>query len=110
MHALKRNPLITFWFFVIAIAATILPLDALASTTTGLPWESPLATIKDSLSGPVALAISIIGIVVAGLMLVFGGEMSEFTRKIIMLVMVISIIVAANSFLTVLFGAGSAVV
>ena len=38
----------------------------------GLPWEGPLKKIADSLTGPVALAISLIAFVVAGGTLVFG--------------------------------------
>jgi type IV secretory pathway VirB2 component (pilin) len=105
----KKN-LWFFGFLALALIAMFIPIDAFAATTTGLPWETPLATLRNSLSGPVALAISIIAIVVTGCALVFGGEISEFARKMIMIVLVIAIIVAANSFLTVLFGAGTAVI
>lgn len=99
-------------FFVMACAllAVAMPDIALASTTTGLPWEGPLTTLQQSLSGPVALAISIIGIVVAGAALLFGSEIDGFARKMIMVVLVIAVIVAANSLLSTLFGAGSAVI
>ena len=84
---------------------------ALATTSTsalgGLPWESPLNTIRDSLKGPVALAISLIGIVVTGAMLIFGGEINEFARRVIMLVLVVALLVQANSLLTNLFTSGA---
>ncbi|WP_226669068.1 TrbC/VirB2 family protein [Microbulbifer aggregans] len=97
--------------FAAFMAFTMLPVDALASTTTGLPWEDPLDTIMSSLTGPVALICSIIGMAVAGLSLVFaGGEVSEFVRRVIMLVLVISLIVGAASGITVLFGTSSAVI
>jgi type IV secretion system protein VirB2 len=70
---------------VLAFPAT----DAAASTGgSSLPWESPLQTIATSMTGPVAYAISLIGIVVAGAMLVWGGEINEFARRLIMLVLV----------------------
>jgi type IV secretory pathway VirB2 component (pilin) len=85
----------------------LLPLLAQASTsdtsTGSLPWESPLATLRTSFSGPVAYAISIIGIVVCGAMLIYGGEINEFARRAIMMVLVIALIVLANSVLTSLF-------
>ena len=46
----------------------------------GLPWETPLNRIAISLTGPVALSISLIALMVAGGTLVFGGELSEFAR------------------------------
>ncbi|MFZ1109515.1 MAG: TrbC/VirB2 family protein [Rhodomicrobium sp.] len=83
---------------------------ALATTSTstgGLPWETPLNTIRDSLKGPVALAISLIGIVVTGAMLIFGGEINEFARRVIMMVLVVALLVQANTILTTLFTSGA---
>ena len=97
-----------FGFAAAVFMVFVLPESAVASTTTGLPWEGPLTILKNSLSGPVALAISIIAIVIAGCTLIFGSEIDGFARKMIVVVLVIAVIVAANSFLTVLFGAGSA--
>jgi type IV secretion system protein VirB2 len=86
--------------------------QAAASTGGGsLPWETPLQTIATSITGPVAYAISLIGIVVAGAMLVWGGEINEFARRMIMLVLVlvISLIVFATQVLSTLFNVSGAV-
>ncbi|ELU9701965.1 TrbC/VirB2 family protein [Geoalkalibacter halelectricus] len=83
---------------------------ALASTTTGMPWEDPLDTIMNSITGPVAMVISLLGVTVAGGMLIFGGELGEFTRRIVMLVLVIGLLVSAASILSLLYGGGSALV
>jgi type IV secretion system protein VirB2 len=89
-------------------ALLILPETALASATgTSLPWETPLQTLKNSLTGPVAGVISILAFVVAGVGLVFGGEMNEFVRRAIMSVMAVALIVGASSILSTLFGAGA---
>jgi type IV secretion system protein VirB2 len=97
----------------VAVLLLILPFlatDAAASTGGGsLPWEGPLQTIATSMTGPVAYAISLIGIVVAGAMLVWGGEINEFARRIIMLVLVISLIVFSTQLLTALFNVSGAV-
>jgi type IV secretion system protein VirB2 len=58
---------------------------------------------------PVAYAISLIGTVVTGAMLVWGGEINEFARRLIMLVLVISLIVFASNVLTTLFSTGAVV-
>jgi len=104
---LKKN-LHLFSFAVMAFMVFLMPENVVASTTTGLPWEGPLDTIRQSLSGPVALGISIIAIVVAGGMLIFGSELDGFARKVVVIVLVLALIVGANSFLSTLFGAGSA--
>lgn len=96
-------------FVIVAILFFVIE-PALASTTTGMPWEDPMDIVVDSITGPIAFGISILGVVAAGATLVWGGEMTEFTRKVIMLVLVISIIVGAVSFLSMLFGGASALV
>lgn len=81
-----------------------------AAGVTGLPWEGPLQTLQLSLTGPVALAVSLIAITVSGAALIFGGEMNEFARRMIMVVLVIALIVGSAAFLGTLFGIGGAVV
>ena len=80
---------------------------AFATGSAGMPWEAPMDKIKRSLTGPIAMAISLLGVVVAGVALIFGGEMGDFTRRVIMLVFVIALILSASSFLTALFGTTS---
>lgn len=84
--------------------------EALAGTATGLAWENPLTTITASVTGPIALAVSLIAIVVTGATLIWGGEISDFARKLILVVLVIALIVAATNILTTLFGATGAVI
>lgn len=88
-----------------------LPGSAFASSSGGggLPWESPLQTITTSITGPVAFAISVIGVVAAGATLIWGGEVSGFTRTLIFVVLVIGLIVGAVNILSTLFGVGALV-
>lgn len=72
-----------------------------------LPWEAPLALIVTSITGPVAYTISVIGIVIAGGMLIFGADLNRFGQAIIYLVLVIGFIVAAVNTMQTLFGAGA---
>lgn len=83
---------------------------AYAGSSGGLPWEDPLDKIVKSLTGPVALGISILAMAAAGGALVFGGELSEFTRKIIILVLAISFLVFGTSFMSTIFGVSGALV
>lgn len=76
----------------------------------GLPWESPLQKLSDSFSGPVAFVISLLGIVVCGAMLIWGGEINEFARRAVMLVLVIALLIFANSVLSGLFNKGDVLI
>ena len=80
------------------------------ASSTGLPWEDPLSKIVDSITGPVAFGGSVLGIVVAGLTLIFGGEMDGFVQKIMMIALIVSIIVGAVNLLTLLFGVSGALI
>lgn len=96
----KHTKSALFTIAMLAVSAS----NAFAGTSTGMPWEGPLNTLKNSLTGPVAMAISLIAIVVCGCMLIFGGEIGDFARKLIMICLVVAIIVGASSVLSTLFG------
>ncbi len=74
--------------------------DASAGGGAGLPWEGPLDKLQRSISGPVAFVIALLGIVACGATLIWGGEISEFARRMIYVVMVICVLVFANTLLT----------
>lgn len=92
--------------------ATFCPSPALAASAgggTGLPWESGLDLITRAIQGPVAYSFSLIGIVACGGALIFGAEIGEFLRRLIMLVLVVSLIVFASNFLNTLSSGGVAI-
>ena len=64
---------------------------------TGMPWETPLNEILESVQGPVAKIISVIIITITGLTLVFGETSGGF-RRLIQIVFGLSIAFAASSF------------
>jgi type IV secretion system protein TrbC len=88
-------------FLLSAVLVLMLMPDLAHATDTGgdenLPFLDPLRRLKDAMSGPVAFVISLIGIVAAGAVLIFGGEMSGFLRTLVFLVLVIAIIVNAST-------------
>ena len=85
-------------------------IDPAWATPTGMPWETPLTKLVLSVTGPVAMAISLLGVAVCGGMLIFGGELGEFTRRAVMLVLVIALLTGAGGVLQTLFGASAALV
>ncbi|HHP5462057.1 TPA: TrbC/VirB2 family protein [Aeromonas veronii] len=113
-RAAFNNPslwLITALFFVLlfGVIEPVHAADATAGGGAGLPWEGPLAKLRQSISGPVAFAIALLGIIACGATLIWGGEVSEFVRRIIYVVMVVCVIVFANSLLTGALFAGAVV-
>lgn len=86
-----------------------LPIDSFASVGTGgsLPYESWLESLRNSVTGPVAFALSITGIVIAGGVLIFGGDLNGFFRTLIFLVLVMALIVGAQNVMSTFFGRGA---
>ena len=76
----------------------------------GLPWEKPMTAIATSLTGPVAYAIGLIGIAIAGGAMLWGGELTEFGRRACMIGLVVSVLVFAAPLLSSAFGVNAAVV
>lgn len=76
---------------------------ATTSATSGLPWDTPLKTLRDSISGPIVLTFAILGIIGSAATLLWGGELSDFSRRMIMLVLALAVATGASSFLTTLF-------
>jgi type IV secretion system protein VirB2 len=67
----------------------------------GLPWETPLQNVQQSLTGPVAKGIALVAIVGAlGTLLFLHAEMNQFTRVIVFVVLGVGTLVGANAFLT----------
>lgn len=92
---------VLFLFLVIGLGTLM------ASTATqGLPWEDPLTTIKNSITGPVAFGVSVLSIVGAGAGLVFGGEISGFIKTIVYIVLVIAMIVGAVNIMDIFTAKG----
>jgi type IV secretion system protein VirB2 len=76
----------------------------LATTTSGsaMPWETPLQTIADSITGPVAKSIGIIAIAITGLGFAFS-EGGSALRKGLGIVFGLAIAFTATTFLTSFF-------
>ncbi|EDP46915.1 conjugal transfer protein TrbC [Rickettsiella grylli] len=69
-----------------------------------LPFTSTLNRLKDAITGPFLMSVSVIMIVVTCLMLAFG-EWGDGFKKLINIVLWLSIAFSATSFVTTLFGA-----
>ena len=92
---------------VIAVAAIVASSPAFASSGGSLPWEGPLEQIQESTTGPVAGYIALAAVAIAGGMLIFGGELNDFARRLMYVVLVAGILLGATTIVG-LFGATGA--
>ena len=99
-----KNVILTAFLLLVRTAG------AEAGTTGALPWEGPLRTIAQSLTGPVAFSIALIGIFATGATLVWGGEMNEFARRASLLGLIVAVLVFATNILSSAFGVTGAVI
>jgi type IV secretory pathway VirB2 component (pilin) len=104
MLAAAKTAALLFPLLLLALAQ-----PALASTGGGLPWDTPLQTLQNDLTGPVATAVSVLALFAAGAALVFGEELGQFVRRALLLVVAIAFLVLGSNFLSALGLSGSVV-
>lgn len=104
--SLNRHNFITGCAVVLPVGLGLID-PALASSGGGLPWEAPLQQIQQSITGPVAGFIALAAVAVAGGMLIFGGELNDFARRLVYVVLVAGILLGATQ-IVALFGATGA--
>lgn len=103
---IKPSTLFFYALFILLSLSSLLLSDGVqAAVGAGgaLPYESWLVNLRNSVTGPVAFTLSIVGIVVAGGILIFGGELNAFFRTLIFIVLVMALLVGANNIMTNLF-------
>jgi type IV secretion system protein VirB2 len=77
--------------------------------TTGMPWETPLARVRDSLTGPVAYSVVIISIVVAGILAYINRQTEGIFHAIIGIIIVAAVIFGAVTLVNLTFPSASGV-
>ncbi|UWU19524.1 TrbC/VirB2 family protein (plasmid) [Rhizobium sullae] len=95
---------------VALLLSVMLASPALASSGGGgLPWEAPLQQIQQSITGPVAGFIALAAVAIAGGMLIFGGELNDFARRLCYIALVGGVLLGATQIVG-LFGATGATI
>ena len=102
---------VLFWLSVALVVTMValMPQHAFAAEGTGggLPYEGWLTNLRNSVTGPVAFALPIVGIVIAGGVLIFGGDLNGFFRTLIFIVLVMALLVGAQNMMGTFFGRGA---
>lgn len=88
----------------VAVAVLLIPAAAHASGS-GVPWEAPLTTILDSVTGPVAKVVGAGAILASGFTMAIGDAQGGF-KKMLQAAMGLSVGFAAVSWGLPLFGFG----
>lgn len=87
-----------------------LPNVAHAATSgQNLPWERGLTLLVNSITGPVAYAVSVIAVVTSGSLIIWGGEMSDFAKTTIRIVLALGLILGATQIITAFFGISASI-
>ena len=82
-------------------------MSALAGAS-GLPWETPLQTITNSLTGPVLQSFLILAVLVSGIVISFA-EVGAGAKRLLQAVFGLSVAASAVSFFPAFFNfAGAA--
>ena len=106
----NRRPWMPLMLLALLVVIMVHPDTAHAASAGGnLPWDGPFTTLRTDITGPVAFTISLLAMVAAGAALVFDGEINEFVRRIIMLVLVASFIVGVTNLASALGISGAMV-
>jgi type IV secretion system protein VirB2 len=73
-------------------------------------WQAPFSQLLRSVTGPIAFGISVVAIVGAGSVLLWGGEISEFVRRMTMLILVVGATMFSVAIIETLFHGSAAVI
>ncbi len=105
----RENTKLVMLMLAVLCVFLLLPNAAHAAEGTGggLPYEGWLTNLRNSITGPFAFTVAVIGIVVAGAVLIFGGELNGFVRTLVFIILVMSLIVGVNNLMSGLFGRGA---
>ncbi len=104
---MSRNITVLAISFLLIGFGIAVSTPAYAGSGGSLPWEAPLQQIQQSITGPVAGYIALAAVAVAGGMLIFGGELNDFARRLVYIVLVAGILLGATTIVG-LFGATGA--
>lgn len=102
----QRHPILRF-LPVSGLALISTPAWASSSSTT-MPWDSILTTIKDDLTGPVATTIAVIACVVFGLGMAMGQEGSSMKKGMTILFGLALAITGATTVVSIFGGSSGA--
>lgn len=100
--ASKSNKSLKTW--IAPVLSTVAALGTqLAHAGPALPWDGPITTVVNNLTGPVATGISTVAFLAAGAALIFGGDdLGGIAKKLLYVVLGVALIVFGANFLSMI--------
>jgi type IV secretion system protein VirB2 len=92
----------TNWLSKMAAVPAICFYAAVAHAQS-LPWETPLCTFANALTGKTAFGIAVIVMFATGVALVWGEEIKGVMKSLVVAIMVISILISGAAIIRWLF-------
>ena len=78
-------------------------VSQVAHAGTAQPWDGPITTVVNNLTGPVATGISTVAFLAAGAALIFGGDdLGGIAKKLSYVVLGVALIVFGANFLSMI--------
>ncbi len=105
-----RTCLMLCCLVLVVAVATSEPAFASSSGAGGLPWEDGITKLKNSLTGPLATGLGVIGIFACGAILLWGGDLNGLFQKLVVMILVLSLVICANKILTFFYTAEGATI
>ncbi len=93
-------------FLTAVVAAS--PSFASTTTTGTMPWDTVLTTVETDLTGPVAVAVGVVAVVITGLGIALGGE-GSFMRRAFGILFGLSVAFMSSTAILTFFGSSGAV-
>ncbi|MGB6977195.1 MAG: TrbC/VirB2 family protein [Gammaproteobacteria bacterium] len=87
---------------ILGLTLTLITLPVFADAGNDLPFTKTMTTLQNAISGPFLLSTAVIMIVITCLMLAFG-EWGDGFKKIINIVLWLSVAFAGTSFVSTMF-------
>jgi type IV secretion system protein TrbC len=104
IRTLTQNVCAAVWKPVLAaVGLFAISLSPASAAAAGAPWEAPLQTFLNSLTGPVAQIVGVAAVVMCGFAIAFS-EGGGGIRKLVWVALGLSIAFAATTFFLPLFG------
>ena len=96
---MQRKQVVQVLFFVALYA-----ISTAALAGEAMPWDSGLKKFADALTGTTAMYVSLLAFAATAIMLIWGGEMGDFVKKLVMTICAGSLLVGASAAAKTLLG------
>ena len=94
------------WILALMLLVPVVVAADVTNVGRGEPWGEAIQTLNGLFSNNFLRVIALLGLFIAGYMLIWGAEVGEFARRLVMFVFSASLLLSANEVLKLLFDVG----